>query len=157
MDDSTPYQRPAARAFLGSIAEIGRFGTFAWQCGAVQSFPDPADPEGQQEPLSRVPPPQGQFGLRWDHPKGKFWLEAACTITGQQDRLPPRDVGDTDRIPQGGTPGWHRVDLRGGWKIKEGLNLWMALENVTNQNYRIHGSGVNEPGINYIVGVKWDF
>jgi hemoglobin/transferrin/lactoferrin receptor protein len=80
-------------------------------------------------------------------------VTAAC----QADKLSTRDEGDDQRIPPGGTPGYLTVDLRGGCQVREGLDVWVALENLTNEDYRIHGSGVNEPGINLVVGLKWKF
>jgi hemoglobin/transferrin/lactoferrin receptor protein len=49
------------------------------------------------------------------------------------------------------------LDIRTGWKVCEGLDVWSAVENVTDQDYRIHGSGVNEPGTNFKLGAKWRF
>ena len=34
------------------------------------------------------------------------------------------------------------------------FELNAAVENITDEDYRIHGSGVNQPGINAIVGGK---
>ena len=40
------------------------------------------------------------------------------------------------------------LTLRGGVDLLDDLALTVALENVTDEDYRIHGSGVNEPGRN---------
>ena len=61
------------------------------------------------------------------------------------------------RIPPGGTPGHVVVTVRGGWRSRKQLRLVAALENVTNEDYRIHGSGVNEPGRSLVVGIDWRF
>ena len=37
--------------------------------------------------------------------------------------------------------------------MNEQLTLRAALENVTDEDDRIHGSGVSEPGINFIFGL----
>jgi hemoglobin/transferrin/lactoferrin receptor protein len=132
------------------------FGQFAWTYGEADTYPT-SDPVTRREPISRLMPPTGQVGLRWDHPQKRFWLEAVVTVAGDADKLSTRDSSDTQRIPPGGTPGYLTLDLRGGWKVTEGLDIWVGLENVTNEDYRIHGSGVNEPGINFIAGMKWRF
>ena len=49
------------------------------------------------------------------------------------------------------------LTLRGGVALFDGLNLTLALENVTDEDYRIHGSGVNEPGRNLVVQAEWVF
>jgi hemoglobin/transferrin/lactoferrin receptor protein len=122
----------------------------------MNQYPTSA-PYQDWETLSRLMPPTGQFGVRWDSENKKIWAEAVCTVAGHQEHMPARDVMDTDRIPPGGTPGYCTLDIRAGWTPKEGLEFWAALENVTNTSYRIVGSGVNEPGLNFIFGMKWTF
>ncbi len=132
------------------------FGTLAWIDGQADSYPTSA-PVIKREPLSRLMPTTTQVGLRWDHPNKKLWAETSCTFTDRADRLTAADRRDTQRIPPGGTPGYTVLDIRAGWKVCDGLDVWSAVENVTDQDYRIHGSGVNEPGTNFKVGAKWRF
>jgi hypothetical protein len=49
------------------------------------------------------------------------------------------------------------LTLRGGWEITKNFGVNVALENLTNRQYRYPGSGSNEPGFNAILGatVKW--
>ena len=49
------------------------------------------------------------------------------------------------------------LTLRGGLTVCQDLDLTLALENVTDEDYRIHGSGVNEPGRNLVVQADWTF
>lgn len=132
------------------------FGSFSWMYGAVGQYPT-SSAQTSREPLSRLMPPTGQFGLRWVNPTDTLWAEVVCTAAGHQDHYPTRDARDTQRIPPGGTPGWFTVDVRGGWRPFDGLEIWAGLENATNESYRIVGSGVNEPGINLITGIKYTF
>ncbi len=132
------------------------FGNFSWMYGEVETFPTSAM-DAEMEPLSRLMPPEGHFGVRWDSKNKKFWARLACTAAGKADELSTRDKADTQRIPPGGTPGYFTVDLNGGWRVNENVELWAGLENLTNEDYRIHGSGVNEPGINFKFGMKWRF
>ena len=37
------------------------------------------------------------------------------------------------------------------------IQLTAAVENVLDEDYRHHGSGQNEPGVNAIVGLDWSF
>ncbi len=132
------------------------FGTFAWLDGQADQFPTD-DPKPKREPLSRLLPTTTQVGLRWDHPNKKLWAETSCTFTDRADRLTTGDMSDTQRIPPGGTPGYAVLNVRAGWKVNDSLDVWSAVENVTDQDYRIHGSGVNEPGTNFKCGAKWRF
>ena len=132
------------------------FGDVAWVYGKTETHPTAA-PITESEPISRLMPTTGRIGVRWDHPARKYWVETACTIAGPADSLDTRDTTDTQRIPPGGTPGYTTVDIRGGWRIRKGLDLWAGVENIGNTSYRIHGSGDNEPGTNVKVGLRWRF
>ena len=68
-----------------------------------------------------------------------------------------RDEADTQRIPPGGTPGYTVYTLRAGARLTDGLRVFAAVENVTDVDYRIHGSGQNEAGTNVILGADWTF
>jgi len=129
------------------------FGSFAWLEGEEQTFPTstsaPVD-----EPISRLMPVTGQLGLRYDSPDQRFWAEGLVTIAGDADRLSTRDKADTSRIPPGGTPGYEVFTVRGGWRATEHANLLLAFENLTDEDYRVHGSGQNEPGFNVVLGVE---
>jgi hemoglobin/transferrin/lactoferrin receptor protein len=36
--------------------------------------------------------------------------------------------------------------------VTDHLELTLAIHNATDIDYRVHGSGVNEPGINLVLG-----
>ena len=132
------------------------FGAFAWLDGEVDTFPT-ASPAKRREPIDRLMPTNGQVGLRWDHPSRKVWAEVVGIFAERQDDLSTADARDTSRIPPGGTPGYAVLSLRTGWGIHKNVNLTFAVENVTNEDYRIHGSGVNEPGRNFVAGLEVAF
>ncbi len=108
-------------------------------------------------PLRRMPPLRGKLGLDWSTTKG-MWIEVYSLFAAKQDRLAPGDVSDP-RIPDGGTPGYLTLNLRGGIDIRPYGNFTLGCENVTNQAYRLHGSGIDGPGINLVIGyelpVEW--
>ena len=132
------------------------FTTGTWIYGAVDTYPTSL-PEKKREPLSRLMPPSGNFGLRWEAPERKVWAEALVFWAAKADKLSTRDKGDTQRIPPGGTPGYVVLSFRGGWEFRRDQVLSLAVENVTDKDYRIHGSGQNEPGINLVVGLDLRF
>ena len=78
-------------------------------------------------------------------------------MAAKADRLSTRDKKDTQRIPPGGTPGYAVFDINGVWNITDDLGLSLSLENILDKDYRIHGSGVNEPGRNFIATAIWRF
>lgn len=163
--DSEVTKRNAGDGFVQGI-ELGAsyrfhpqwtvFTAVTWMEGEVDTFPTSA-PVVSREPLDRLMPLTGLVGLRWEDPSGKFWLEGLLTIADNQDKLSTRDAADTQRIPPGGTPGYEVLSVRGGWRLHDNVNLTLVLENITNEDYRVHGSGQNEPGRNFVIGMDITF
>ncbi|MFW8592046.1 TonB-dependent receptor [Glaciecola sp. 2405UD65-10] len=107
-----------------------------------------------EEYISRLAPHSIQAKLNYS-PSDKWFVEAELTAVDKADRLSSRDQGDTDRIPPGGTPGYAVINIRAGYTVNDTLQLMASLENITDKNYRIHGSGQNEAGRNLIVALNW--
>ncbi|MCB1065436.1 MAG: TonB-dependent receptor, partial [Verrucomicrobiae bacterium] len=136
--------------------QFSLFGWAAWQDGSIETYPS-ADAELTNEPISRLLPFSAEAGVRWTHPEERFWMELAALGATEQDRLAQRDTTDTQRIPPGGTPGYVIGILRAGWELKDGFSLTAGVENFTNEAYRVHGSGLNAPGRNFILSAEWRF
>ena len=132
------------------------FANAAWTEGEVDQYPA-SDDRVVREPLTKVVPLIGNLGVRWQTQDQRVWVEGLCTVASDADRLCSADRADTQRIPPGGTPGWTLVTLRGGWKIHEHLCLTASLDNLLDEEYRIHGSGSNEPGFGGTIGVTVSF
>lgn len=130
------------------------FGNIAWSEGEVGQYLGNGI---GVFPASRIHPLMGQVGLHWESADTKWWAEALFAIARHQDRLSLGDAGDTQRIPPGGTRGYHTYTLRGGWRPSDRLNFFVACENISNEDYRIHGSGLGEPGTNLILATKIGF
>ena len=134
------------------------FGNFTWMEGEVDTFLNVSDPSTLvRGPLSRVQPITGLIGLRFDEPDRKWWIETTLGFAFEQDQLAPGGEDDTQRIPPGGTPGYVVWSIRGGVKVCKNFTLFVGVENITNENYRVHGSGVNGPGRNFILGGEFKF
>jgi multidrug efflux pump subunit AcrB len=107
------------------------------------------------KPNSRQLPLSGSLALRWNDGSGKFWAEARVLGATKEDRITAEDqAADDQRIPTGGTPGYLVASLRAGWQVTSNLDLTCSLENVSDEDYRIHGSGQNESGLGGVVSVK---
>jgi hemoglobin/transferrin/lactoferrin receptor protein len=130
--------------------------TASWMDGRVDAYPTSA-PEVQREYITRLMPPTAEVGLRWQRANGKYWAEALCDAADKADKLSADDQRDTQRIPPGGTPGYAVFTARGGSRITKNLELTLAVENLLDEDYRIHGSGVNEPGRNYVLAADYRF
>ncbi len=100
-------------------------------------------------PLSRIPPMQGIAGLRWRDPERHAYFAFYAWLSDRQDRLDPvRDLSD-ERIPPGGTPGFATLNVRMGraYGDHNQHRLSLSVENLLDQPYLVHGSGVYGSGI----------
>jgi hemoglobin/transferrin/lactoferrin receptor protein len=129
-------------------------GLFSWMEGRLKSYPTAA-PVLVEEPVSRLMPATFTGIAGWE--QGAWSLGAVVTMAAKADRLASQDRVDTERIPPGGTPGYAVFGLQAGWRIRERFKLSAVVENLTNEDYRIHGSGLNEPGRNLILTVRTEF
>ena len=111
--------------------------------------------DGAEAPADRIPPLNGRVGIQW-RPIEQVWVETFMGYAGRQDRLSDRDVIDPRIDPQG-TPGWVTANAHAGWDVNEYLQLRLALENIADEAYREHGSGIDAAGIDAIVAVEARF
>jgi hemoglobin/transferrin/lactoferrin receptor protein len=54
-----------------------------------------------------------------------------------------------------GAPGYNTLTIRGSWQFSERLKMSLSLGNLPDEDYRIHGSGLNEAGRNLGVSIFW--
>lgn len=150
------FQRANRDSYLNGVEWSGEYllqqgwsayGNFAYTYG--QNLED-------NIPLSRIPPTQGILGLRWRDRSLRSWFDVYAWLVRKQDRLNFQDFTDA-RIPVGGTPGFQTLNLRAGTTLGDNLDhrLSLALENIFDQAYRVHGSGVDGAGINAIFGYTY--
>jgi hemoglobin/transferrin/lactoferrin receptor protein len=128
-------------------------GQLAYLSGKADTFPG-SERIKVREYASRLMPTTFQAELQYTAPQDPWWLALNMTAADKADRLSTRDTLDTGRIPPGGTPGYTNINVRFGYQYSPQLNLTLAMENLFDQDYRIHGSGQNEAGRNVILGLS---
>ncbi len=111
--------------------------------------------DGGEVSADRIPPLFGKLGARW-RASDRFGFEAYSLYASAQDRLSPRDAVDP-RINPNGTAGWATLNLRADWRIFEGMGVALRAENLADKRYREHGSGLDEPGRNFILTIDYRF
>lgn len=127
-----------------------------WMDGEVDDVLLPGS-EIVREPASRMAPLQAYGGLRWQHSDELKWAEAWFWAVDNQDQLSLKDETDLERIPPGGTPGYTVFGLTAGMELQKNVTLSASVENIGDHDYRVHGSGVNAPGRNFILTVDFLF
>ena len=131
--------------------------TLTWQEGEVEVYPTSNPNLKVSEPVSRLMPLTSLLALRWQEPRNRFRVELQYVVAARQNRLSSQDRADIERIPPGGTPGYSVWNLRAGWQACKNFTLTASIENLSDADYRIHGSGLNEPGRNFVLGAELRF
>lgn len=99
---------------------------------------------GDNEPADRIPPLNGSVELT--HDAGGAWRVAAwARFAAEQDRLSARDIRDS-RIDPLGTGGWVSLGARVEWLPDTNWQLSLGVDNLLDERYRVHGSGLDAPG-----------
>lgn len=126
-----------------------------WQDGEV----DQLLPDGTKvrRPLSRMMPLTGTFTVTYEEPGAPWRAWCSGRFADAQDQLSLKDETDTERIPPGGTPGYGVLSLGASWDVSRHATASLVVENLFDQDYRIHGSGVNEPGRNLVLALDLRF
>jgi hemoglobin/transferrin/lactoferrin receptor protein len=166
-DGDELYQRTNSGSAKMWGAELGANyalikGTDEYRVGAAASWV--RGREYAEAPLDgvemrRIPPLSGRVYLRYQ-PNGLWkhldWSEFALLWADRQDELHPEDITDP-RINPTGTPGWAVLNFDVGGSIDAHSGWRVGLHNILDQHYRVHGSGVDAPGITLVIGLHLGF
>ncbi len=109
---------------------------------------------GAEEWMSKIPPLGGNASVRWTAPNRDVWVEYLVRWAARQDRLGSRDLTDP-RIPDAGTPPYAVHGIRVGAPLMPGLTVSAGFENLTDELYRNHASGVDSAGRHVWIGASW--
>lgn len=115
------------------------------------------DDDLENVPLRRVPPAFATLRLRWVGAAARRpWAELVYQHADSQRRLNPQDESDS-RIGPEGTDGFDVIHLRGGLWLTERLRGTLAFENVFDELYKYHASGLFRPGLHLVAQIEFNF
>jgi outer membrane receptor protein involved in Fe transport len=103
----------------------------------------------KNEPLRRIPPFNGRLMSTYN--RKKRFASAELLFASKQNRLAQGDKDD-NRISKGGTKGWKVLNLYMGYEFGL-LKCNLGLQNIFNEDYRTHGSGINGTGRSVLLSI----
>lgn len=123
------------------------YGNFAYTYGQITTNGDA---------VTRIPPTQGIGGVKWRSEDRRTYFDFFTWLVNEQDRYNQFNLGDVRFIP-GGTPAYYTLNMRAGTALGPNQNhlVSVGLMNITDQFYRVLGSGVNGEGINALFGYQY--
>lgn len=106
-------------------------------------------------PLDHIAPVFGQSGIvaKAKNIDGEFFVR----YNGKKALADYSPSGE-DNLPYAtanGMPAWFTLNIRLGVNITKSLRLNAACENITNNRYRTFASGINAPGRNIILSLRY--
>ena len=108
-------------------------------------------------PLDHIAPIYGKASLNYDH---QNWSASFFTLFNGAKKLKDYNVAGEDNLiyaTANGLPAWHTLNLRANFKVNKNIDLQMAIENITDKNYRVFGSGISASGRNVLFTIKGNF
>jgi hemoglobin/transferrin/lactoferrin receptor protein len=106
-------------------------------------------------PLDHVAPIYGQTGLNYTGRNTD--IECFVRYSGSKplSQYSPSGEDNLQYATPKGMPGWFTLNIRTGINITRQLRLNLACENITDNRYRTFASGINAPGRNFIVSLRY--
>ena len=141
--------------------------SFSWMDGEVEQMLDHnasgtvAINGGNYLPVNRATtrlmPVQAKFTTQYKS-VGSNWSSALSFLrVSKANDLSLKDETDVSRIPSNGTPGFFLANIYGNYDLSENSSICLALENIGDVDYRVHGSGLNGAGRNVILSCSLVF
>jgi hemoglobin/transferrin/lactoferrin receptor protein len=136
-------------------------GGIAWSEGYTDTYYKNSDNQivTVNDDHLRTAPLAGFAALRWQTSDKRFFVEFYNQAVDREDRLTysERQGGDTQRVSKQGTSGYYTAGVRAGWQVCDYANMGIAIDNLLDKDYRVHGSGSNEAGRNFILSLDMRF
>lgn len=114
-----------------------------------------SDATGGDTPADRIPPLFGKAGVSW-RARTNLSLETYAMYATRQERLSVTDRSDP-RINPEGTAGWATVNARVAWQAGDRFAVALRVENLGDRRYREHGTGLDEPGRNFVLTADYRY
>lgn len=118
--------------------------------------------DGTSVPLRHVSPIFGNVHLIYKNERFKFDVFTNFNSSITYENLAPseRNKAYLYAIDENGnpfSPSWLTFNAKSNFEINEKINVTAAVENITDQRYRVYSSGISAPGRNLILSLNYTF
>lgn len=113
--------------------------------------------QGDKIPQDHIPPVYGRTNITYN--QGRISTEFFVLFNGwkkAKDYNPDGEDNPQYATPEG-MPSWVTLNWRGQVNITRHFLLQMAVENLTDRNYRYFASGFSAPGRNFVLALRYSW
>lgn len=109
-------------------------------------------------PLDHIPPVFGQTSILYKDKN--IDAEFFVRYNGKKASADYSNSGEDNAVysadpVKGYMPSWFTLNVRMGYNFTKNLRLNIACENMTDNRYRVFASGINAPGRNFIISLRY--
>jgi hemoglobin/transferrin/lactoferrin receptor protein len=111
-----------------------------------------------ETPLDHIPPLFGQAGLlfRERSMDAEFFVRFNDAKRTTDYSPSGEDNASYSADPKNGyMPAWYTLNLRTGFTLARRFRVNVACENLLDRRYRVFASGINAPGRNFILSLRY--
>ncbi|MBC7862628.1 MAG: TonB-dependent receptor, partial [Bacteroidia bacterium] len=109
----------------------------------------------QYVPLDHIAPLQGQTGLTYKAKKFEGEIFTRYSAAKKLEDYSPSGEDNLQYATANGMPGWCTFNLRTSFQIIKNFKATFAIENITDNHYRVFASGISAPGRNFIISLRY--
>lgn len=109
-------------------------------------------------PLDHIPPVFGQTSIVYKakNTDAEFFVR----YNGKKSTADYSASGEDNAVysadpVKGYMPAWFTLNVRAGYNFTKNIRLNVACENLTDNRYRVFASGINAPGRNFIISLRY--
>lgn len=108
-------------------------------------------------PLDHIPPIVGRFQLHYEY--NKFSSDFFINYNGwkkMKDYYPNGEDNEQYATPDG-MPAWYTLNFHAGYKVHRLLTVQAGVDNIFDTQYRTFASGINGPGRNLFLSLRFHY
>jgi hemoglobin/transferrin/lactoferrin receptor protein len=139
-----------------STVKSGLIGNWSFFASANYTYGRIKSKDGDL-PLDHISPFMAKLSVNYE--KESFFAEAYALYNGSKKLKDYSESGEDNLnyATDEGMPAWFTLNVRMGYSFKNNLSLQGGVENILDTEYRVFASGINAPGRNFYVALKFNY
>jgi len=108
-------------------------------------------------PLDHIRPIYGRAGIKYQDEH--LFLDLYSVFNGRKDIKDYYLNGEDNQqyAPEGGIPAWYTINLKASYSFEKNVTLQAGIENIMDAQFRYFASGINAPGRNVYLALRFKY